>query len=243
MNLNRSQLSLLITFLTMSIVVLALYSIHLGGQQEEEYVIEMMAEDDVQQLVEEEQQQQQDLAQADLIKTHQAYNETAKPSYGNPEPLKTLEELMEEQAAQETADEMSGDYGMGDADFAARVKALAEKRKLKEEQLGERDAKKQEFTNYLADKRTSISYSLIDRNAGALPPPIYTCIEGGRVVINIKVDAEGNVLEAEFNAKSSSTSNGCLVDNAIAYAYRAHFSDAPSKPEQIGTITYIFQSK
>jgi hypothetical protein len=70
---------------------------------------------------------------------------------------------------------------------------------------------KKELTNYLAARRTSVSYSLLDRNNYRLPPPIYTCIEGGKVVINIKVDALGNVTEADLNEKSSGTSNGCLV--------------------------------
>jgi hypothetical protein len=61
-------------------------------------------------------------------------------------------------------------------------------------------------------------------------------------VINIEVDASGNVIDADFNEKSSNTSNGCLVDNAIAYALKAQFSSA-SRASQKGTITYLFQSK
>ncbi|MEM7381043.1 MAG: hypothetical protein AAF361_07575, partial [Bacteroidota bacterium] len=84
--------------------------------------------------------------------------------------------------------------------------------------------------------------SCLGRSGYRLPPPIYTCIEGGKVVINIEVDANGNVIEADFNDKSSSTSNGCLVDNAITYALRARFSSS-NLAMQKGTITYLFQSK
>ena len=108
--------------------------------------------------------------------------------------------------------------------------------------LGEREAQKEERTNNLAERRTSVSYSLIGRNNFKLPPPIYTCIEGGKVVINIEVDAIGNVIEAEFNEKSSGTSNGCLVDNAITYALKAKFNSS-TKASQKGTITYLFQGK
>ena len=108
--------------------------------------------------------------------------------------------------------------------------------------LGEKEAVKKEYTNYLKDKRTSISYSLVDRNAYELPPPIYTCIEGGKVVVNIEVDRQGYVTDAHFNANSSSTSNGCLVENAIAYAQRARFSPA-TRDGQKGSITYLFISK
>ena len=61
-------------------------------------------------------------------------------------------------------------------------------------------------------------------------------------MINIKVDALGNVVEADFNNRSSNTNDWCLIENAITYAYRARF-DSSDKASQIGTITYIFQSK
>ena len=116
------------------------------------------------------------------------------------------------------------------------------KREEAEQMLGEKEAQKQEFTNNLAKRRTSVSFSLVERSGYRLPPPIYTCIEGGKVVINIEVNSAGNVVDADFNSKSSGTSNGCLVDNAIAYAYKAKFSSA-SKSSQKGTITYLFQGK
>ncbi|KAB7528344.1 hypothetical protein F8C76_10785 [Flagellimonas olearia] len=239
MNLNRSQLSLIITFFSMALVVLLLFNIHLGSMQEDEYVIEMsLADEDIEELLKEEEERMEELANNDPIKSHMAFNQTAKPTIGNPEPLKTLEELLEERAMSSEEGEFSGN----DADFANQLKELAAKRDEKKQKLGERDAQKEEFTNYLKDRRTSISFSLVDRNAYYLPPPIYTCIEGGKVVINIKVDGNGYVTEADFNDKSSGTSNGCLVDNAIAYALKARFSP-DSKASQIGTITYLFQRK
>ncbi|MFC4220950.1 hypothetical protein [Flagellimonas marina] len=238
-NLNRSQLSLLITFLSMSIVILLLFNIHLGGMQEEEYVIEMsLADEDIEKLLEQEEERLEEMKAAnDPIKSHMAFNETAKPSVGNPEPLKTLEELLEERALNSETGEYADNSG-----FEEQLKKLAAQRDEKKQKLGERDAQKEEFTNYLKDRRTSISFSLVERNAYHLPPPIYTCIEGGKVVINISVDNNGYVTEATFNDKSSGTSNGCLVDNAITYALKARFSP-DSKAAQIGTITYLFQGK
>lgn len=238
-NLNRSQLSLLITFLSMSIVILLLFNIHLGGIQEEEYVIEMsLADEDIEKLLEQEEERLEEMKAAnDPIKSHMAFNETAKPSVGNPEPLKTLEELLEERALNSETGEYADNSG-----FEEQLKKLAAQRDEKKQKLGERDAQKEEFTNFLKDRRTSISFSLVERNAYHLPPPIYTCIEGGKVVINISVDNNGYVTEATFNDKSSGTSNGCLVDNAITYALKARFSP-DSKAAQIGTITYLFQGK
>jgi hypothetical protein len=239
MNLSRQQLALIITIFSMVIVVLVLYSIQLGGKTEkdEDYIVEMILDEE---LLEEILKEEIAKEQSQSIETHTAFNKTAKPSYGNPEPLKTLNEILEEKAASE-AGEPSEDL-ISDSDYAARVKELAKKREEKKQLLGEKEAQKQEFTNYLAEKRTTISYSLLDRNSYKLPPPIYTCIEGGKVVVNIEVDANGYVTDANFNGKSSDTSNGCLVDNAIAYALKAKFSSA-SKALQKGTITYLFQSK
>lgn len=236
MDLNRSQLAAIITVFSLSIVILLLYNIHLGSEQKEEYIIEMsLADEDIIKLLEEEERRLQELAEADPIKSHMASNETAKPSIGNPEPLKTLEELMAEQ-------ESDKEFLDADPGYEANLRELSKLREERKQQLGEKDAKKKEYTTALAEKRTSVSYSLVGRNNYDLPPPIYTCLKGGTVVINIKVDGLGDVVEADFNSNSSNTSDWCLVENAITYAYRARF-DSSNRPSQIGTITYIFQSK
>ena len=91
MNLNRQQLSLLITIFSMAIVVLVLYSVQLGGDEEkDEYIVEMLLDPEILEEIAEEKEVQETAANADPIKSHIAYNETAKPSYGNPEPLKTF---------------------------------------------------------------------------------------------------------------------------------------------------------
>lgn len=239
MNLDRKQLSLLITFFSMSIIVLCLYNINLGGEEEvDDYVVEMMLQDDVEKL-EQEKVKLEEMQNLDPLKSHMAFNETADPSLGNPEPFKTLEELVAEKEAAENDDEPSE---LLDGEYAERVKELKKKREEAEQLLGEKEAKKEEFTRNLAKRRTSVSFSLIDRNGYRLPPPIYTCIEGGKVVVNIEVDKTGSVINADLNEKSSGTSNGCLVENAITYALKAKFS-SHARASQRGTITYIFQGK
>ena len=241
MDLNRSQLSFIITFCSLSIVILLLFNIHLGTKEQEEYIIELsLADEEIEKIIEE-LERQEELANADPIKSHMAFNETAKSSLEEPEPLKTLEELLDEKEASMNEDEFK-EFLNSDSGYAASLKDLAQKREERKQQLQEVEAKKKEFTNHLEKRKTSISFSLIDRNSYHLPPPIYTCIEGGKIVINIEVDATGNVINASFNEKSSNTSNGCLVDNAITYALKAKFSSA-SRTSQKGTITYLFQSK
>ncbi|WP_317130242.1 hypothetical protein [Aggregatimonas sangjinii] len=125
MSLNRGQLSLLITLFSMSIIVLVLYNISLGqGKgEEDEYIVEMMlAEEDIDELIEEKERLMEEMANAEPIKSHMAYNETAKPSYGNPEPLQTLEELMAEKEANSDSEELTD--VLSDGEYAARVKEL-----------------------------------------------------------------------------------------------------------------------
>ncbi|MCM4172043.1 hypothetical protein DHD32_11165 [Arenibacter sp. TNZ] len=243
MNLSRKQLSFLITFFSMGLVVLSLYNIHLGQKEKEEYVIELslLEEEDLEEIIEEKIKDMEEMANSEPVKSHMAYNEANKPSFGNPEPLKTLEEIMEEQELSSDSDDPT-DYLSSDSEYATRVKELAKRRREKQELLGEKEASKEVMTNNLAKRRTSISYSLVDRRHTSLPIPIYTCIEGGKVVINIKVDPFGKVIEADVNKKSSNTLNGCLVDNAIEYALKSKFN-AGEREEQMGTITYLFQEK
>lgn len=241
MDLNRNQLSFIITFCSLSIVILLLFNIHLGTKEQEEYIIELsLADEEIEKIIEE-LERQEELANADPIKSHMAFNETAKSSLEEPEPLKTLEEILDEKEASMNEDEFK-EFLNSDSGYAASLKDLVQKREETKQQLQEVEAKKKEFTNHLEKRKTSISFSLIDRTSYHLPPPIYTCIEGGKIVINIEVDASGNVINANFNEKSSNTSNGCLVDNAISYALKAKFSSA-SRTSQKGTITYLFQSK
>ena len=239
MQLNRSQLSFLITLFSLSIVVLTLHNIQLGAEKEEEYVIEMMMlDEEIEELLEQE-ERLEELAQAEALKTHMALNQTAKPTFKNPEPLKTLEELRAEQTSEPQSNpDQSSDFG----EFEANLKELAEKREETRKELEDKEAEKKEYTQNLAERRTSVAFSLVDRKGYHLPPPIYTCIEGGKIVINITVDDRGFVVDAGYNSASSNTTNGCLIDNAIAYAYKARFSPA-DKASQIGTITYVFQSK
>ena len=91
MNLNRQQLSFLITFFSMALMVLGLYNIHLGREEKEDYDIELslLEEEDLEKQIEEELKEMEEMAKSDPVKSHMAYNEANKPSFGNPEPLKT----------------------------------------------------------------------------------------------------------------------------------------------------------
>lgn len=242
MKLNRSQLSFLITFFSMSLMVLALYNIHLGAKEEGEYVVELTLLDDeeLEKMLEEEKKAEQEKDQPSQTKSNLAVNETSKPSFGKPEPLKTLEELQAEQETSSNSNEEI-DYLNSTTGYGASLQKLSKQREQTKQKLGELEAKKTKSTSY-SKRNTTVSYSLVDRNHYDLPIPVYTCIEGGKIVINILVDSNGYVMEAEVNKKSSNTLNGCLVENAITYALLARFNSRAGETQK-GTITYLFQGK
>ena len=119
MELNRSQLSAIITTLSLAIMVLLLYNIHLASDEKEEYIIEMsLADEDIEEILKEEEKRLQELTEAEPVKSHMASNETAKPSIESPEPLKTLEELMAEQ-------QENSDFAPTDSAYEANLRELA----------------------------------------------------------------------------------------------------------------------
>ncbi len=226
----------------MSLIVLALYNIHLGAKEKGEYVVELTLLDDeeLEKMLEEEKKAEQEKDQPSQTKSNLAVNEASKPSFGKPEPLKTLEEIQAEQENSSDSKEEI-DYLNSTNGYGASLQKLSKQREQAKQKLGELEAKKTKATSY-SKRNTTVSYSLVDRNHYDLPIPVYTCIEGGKIVINIIVDSNGYVMEAEVNKKSSNTLNGCLVENAITYALLARFNSRAGE-NQKGTITYLFQGK
>ncbi|WP_299553479.1 hypothetical protein [Seonamhaeicola sp.] len=99
--------------------------------------------------------------------------------------------------------------------------------------------KQQEEANNV---NSTIGFSLKDRSKVHIPIPVYLCETGGKIVVNITVDAKGNVVDAYVNT-SSNSDNECLVEHALEYAKESVFSTDTSKPTQIGSITFNFIGK
>jgi TonB family protein len=92
------------------------------------------------------------------------------------------------------------------------------------------------------NKKSSMHYSLVNRTHEYLPTPIYLCETGGKIVVNITVNAMGKVTGATIN-EAASVDNECLKDHAIEYANNARFSADTSKKSQLGSITFYFEGK
>lgn len=84
------------------------------------------------------------------------------------------------------------------------------------------------------------NYQLGNRKALSRPKPNYTCQEEGKVVIDIRVDRNGNTLKASIG-KGTTNSAECLTQQAIQAALRTKWQATPDAPiEQVGKITYHF---
>lgn len=85
------------------------------------------------------------------------------------------------------------------------------------------------------------NYDLIGRLPLRRPIPDYPCKKEGRVVVSIKVNREGKVIEATPGAKGSTTTESCLLAEAKKAALKTKWQAAANAPEkQIGKIIYNF---
>ena len=85
------------------------------------------------------------------------------------------------------------------------------------------------------------NYDLIGRLPLRRPIPDYPCKKEGRVVVSIKVDRTGKVIQATPGAKGSTTTESCLLAEAKKAALKTKWQAAANAPEKhIGKIIYNF---
>ena len=77
---------------------------------------------------------------------------------------------------------------------------------------------------------------------GSLPKPTCSSDEEGLVVVRVKIDQYGTVIEAIPGAEGTTVTDNKLWDAARGAALKAHFNQSAKAPAiQTGTITYIFK--
>ncbi|GAA4804309.1 hypothetical protein GCM10023330_08330 [Litoribaculum gwangyangense] len=117
--------------------------------------------------------------------------------------------------------------------------------KLKEEELSKFSKVNELLKKQKSDgnnSKSTISFSLKDRQKIYIPIPVYLCEEDGKIIVNITVNANGDVIDSYINT-SSTSDNECLIERALEYANQSQFSADASKTSQIGTITFYFIGK
>ncbi|MEZ4779800.1 MAG: hypothetical protein R2786_10505 [Flavobacteriaceae bacterium] len=231
MNFNYSYKAFLISCLLVGNLVLLLVSVKLKKKEEvsrKEIPIEYA------EILPEEREDLALAAESEKakIETNRAYNEAEKFIK---EIENNREESLEEDKLSSETDGTSYNTGGNNIDF----KKAENKIKEVKDKLAKAETKKAKPTNGFS-KKTTISYSLKDRKAMQLPNPVYTCDAFGKIVITIEVNNLGKIVKKEFNPTLSTTTNGCLIDAALAYAEASLFNTDASKEKQLGTITYHF---
>jgi TonB family protein len=87
-----------------------------------------------------------------------------------------------------------------------------------------------------------INFKLDGRSFGSTPPkPDYNSKAEGKVVVEIRVDRQGNVISASPGKAGTTTNDPVLREAAKNAALKAKFNSDPKAAEfQVGTITYTF---
>ncbi|MDO4879885.1 MAG: TonB family protein [Capnocytophaga sp.] len=230
--LSRQEKALILTLIVLMFIIAGLLVFQIGSTPKE-FLIEISSPQQIEQIFEEKEEfsdeNLQNFNHTEL--TTKAYNQ-ADASLKQAENLKSLDQILAEQQAQD--DNEKGENSLSDDNSIQET--ITEIPAEPKEELKK--------VNNEVNKNSLVKYSLEGRYATReLPNPIYTCEFFGKIVVNITVDMNGAIIDANINTQQSTSTNACLTDNALEYAKKARFSPDFNKPKQTGTITYIFQPK
>ena len=169
------------------------------------------------------------------IETNRAYNEAEKfISEQENTRIEVLAESEEKNSETENSEENSFNNDMALNDAKDKLD------RVKEKLSNDTKKRKNQANSASVNRKTTISYNLTGRTALQLLNPVYTCDQGGKIVINIEVNALGKVVKTGYNKTASTTTNGCLIDSALKYANQAKFTTSASNVKQLGSISYSF---
>lgn len=237
MRLTDQHKALLITFFLSGTVILSVFNLSLNKQSERmaESYYEMEPEKE---LTEEEIKVLEALEQLNASKaeTNKAFNETKDNSRFSEayKPIAPPEDYVPKNSSlSESSDKYSKAYEDPE-DSKLNTEDLSSFSKVNDLLKKQQD----EGDN----TKSTISFSLKDRTKVHIPIPIYLCEVDGKIVVNITVNASGNVIDSYVNT-SSTSSNECLIEHALEYAKASQFSPDASKKSQIGSITFYFIGK
>lgn len=241
MQLTDQHKAALITFLISASVVMGTFSLHLKKKSAHiaETYYELEPEDPVtKEQVEELERKLEALKSGEKAETNQAFNQNQE-SKRFAQAYKAIEPPKDYEYTPPTdSDASSHDLAQQPLYDKSKVVSKDESDKFKKAN----DILKKQLDKDGNNAKSTMSYSLKDRELLNNPTPIYLCEQGGLIVVNITVNSKGKVTDAYVNT-SSSSDNQCLEDHAIEYAMKALFNSDASKEKQIGTITFAFQGK
>lgn len=238
MNLKNQHKAFLITFFLSGSILLLVFNISLKKQNEflSESYYKIIPEE---KLTEEEIKFLETLKKLNNTKaeTNKAFNETEKNDNHFPQAYKTIappkDYITKINPSHDEPNSLESNY---ETEQSSKLKEDA---LLKFDEINNLLKKQQTQEN---NSKSTISFSLKNRQKIHIPVPIYLCESNGKIVVNITVNAQGDVINANLNS-SSTSNNACLIEHALEYAKQSQFSFEASKKEQIGTITFNFLGK
>ncbi|MFL1010879.1 hypothetical protein [Flavisericum labens] len=237
MHLTNQHRAILITFLISGTVVLSVFN--LGLKKNSDFISESYYEiEPEKEPTEEEIKQLKELENTNKTKaeTNNAFNESQENKH--------FAQAYKPIAPPEDYIPKTSDFSENSSATRKEYK-IPEDSKLDQQELSKFDKANEVLKKQLAENnnhKSTISYSLTNRKKVYIPVPVYLCEVDGTIVVNVKVNDQGNVVDAYLNT-SSTSSNECLIGHAIDYAKQSKFSAAPSKRSQLGSITFNFIGK
>jgi len=239
MKLTPQDKALLITFTGASFLVLIFFFLGVKPYQdkipEEFFEIPVLAEDltppeEIPKPVEQ--------AKTSKVRTHQAYNvrelRNESKQFAEEDPIRAAIE----QQQLGSVENLDAQNELAYAETVeARKKALEKKRAEVQKAIEERERLRNQKSG---NRQSTVSFDLANRTSVYIPNPVYTCDAQGAIVINITVNSNGSIVAMDYNKKASTSTNGCLIDQALDYTQQALFN-AVSKASQKGSITFHFQ--
>ena len=255
MNLISKHKALIITTLIAGIIVLLLFNLHLS--QNMVYTTESYYELEPEELIKEE-LEAKELISSSSKQTNLAFNENTNFKDLDDNYLDKVKEHYNKYSkttqSQETADQepeddsnnKSDNNTSDDEEFSTynRINNLLTSKTKKQKSTssnGDNSSEEISISNGV-NRNSTMFYSLVGRTHQFLPTPIYLCEKSGIIIITIRVNELGKVIETSVNRRSTSK-NECLTDHALEYAKNARFSEDPYKNSQIGTISFNFIGK
>lgn len=237
--------AIIITSLITGIVTFSMFSFHITQNEilisETFYEVETEVESEFEDIF-------KDINNNNAPNTNKAFNEDEafKEMMRNFKTIsaddfdKTTKALEKEKSEDETEDNSNPNVSLKSAS-TSKDYALKENESKNYKELQDLLNKKQNGIAEHAKGNSSLTYSLKGRKLLSYDTPRYLCEQSGKIIVNINVNAAGQVIEAYINTASNS-SNQCLHDHAIEYAESVRFNSGTST-NQIGTITFYFKGK
>ncbi len=94
--------------------------------------------------------------------------------------------------------------------------------------------------NYTGPALVFVELENPSRGKSYIEVPVFTCRDGGTVIINISIASDGRVKSANIEAVESSGDGSCISQSAKKAALNSRFTTIAGSKTEYGKITYQF---